>query len=719
MKLVIIEGEGKRETIKKYLDKVGGGYEVMATKGHVRDLPERTLGVDVASNYLPRYQVMEDKKSIVEQLKKRAERADGILLATDPDREGEAISWHLAHILGLSEAEPCRIVFNEISQKAVAAALSAPRVIDRNLVDAQQARRVLDRLVGYKLSPVLCRKIQSKLSGGRVQSVALKLVVEREREILAFVPEEFWTLAAHLSKDGINFRALLAAYLGKKIKVTSKEQMDKVLDGLKAAPGFTVKSVKKGTSKSHAPAPFITSTMQQDAGSKLGLSLKATTQLAQQLYEGIDLPGEGKAALVTYIRTDSTRVAADAIAEARDYIAKRFGADYIPETPNYYKSKKGAQDAHEAIRPISLERHPDVLKNLGNKNLYRLYKLIYDRFLASQMAEAVFNTVAVDIDAADYTFKANGRTPVFDGFLRAYGVPEAAKEEDEDDTNATLPDMKAGDRPTLKKLDPKQKFTAPPPRFTEATLVKAMEDKSIGRPATYTPTIVTLSNRAYTEKEGKFIKPTALGCNVVDMLERYFQDIMDVKFTADMEAKLDEIEDGGKVWQSVIDKFYKGFEEEVKAAMGDDYSIKAAPVPSDVPCPLCGGAMVVRESRFGKFLACTQYPKCRGAINLDEEGNPLPPREKKAPEPSDKVCPKCGKPMVIRESQYGKYYACTGYPKCKTTINIPKEGGEAEAAAPAGEYGYCPTCGKPLGKKKGRFGDFYGCTGYPECRFIA
>ncbi|MDR3319215.1 MAG: type I DNA topoisomerase, partial [Clostridiales bacterium] len=409
MKLVIIEGEGKRETILKYLKKIDGDYTVMASKGHVRDLPVKTLAINVNNNFEPKYVVMDDKKDIVRELKAKAAKADQILLATDPDREGEAISWHLAHILEIPEDKKCRIEFNEISQKAVAAALTAPRVIDRSLVDAQQARRVLDRLVGYKLSPVLCKKIQSNLSAGRVQSVALRLVVDREREILGFKPEEYWVLTAFLNKNNISFKAVLSKYKDKTVKVGAKAQMDKVLSELKSADGYTVRSIKKGITKSHAPAPFITSTLQQDALNKLGFSLKQTTQLAQMLYEGIDLPGEGKVALVTYIRTDSTRVSVDAQNEALDYIGKKFGKRYVPDKPNFYKSRKGAQDAHEAIRPISITRTPESIKNLSNRNAFRLYKLVYDRFLASQMSEAEFNTVSVEINAADYTFKASGR----------------------------------------------------------------------------------------------------------------------------------------------------------------------------------------------------------------------------------------------------------------------------------------------------------------------
>ena len=723
MKLLIIEGEGKRETILKYLKKIDGDFNVVATKGHVRDLPVRTLAIDVNNDFEPKYVIMEDKKDVVKFLKSRADAAKEVYLATDPDREGEAISWHVANILEIPEDKKCRIVFNEISYKAVAAALKEPREIDRSLVDAQQARRVLDRLVGYKLSPVLCKKIQSNLSGGRVQSVALRLVVDREREILNFKPEEYWVLTAFLNKSGASFRAVLSQHLNKKIKISSKAQMDGVLGNLAKADGYFVKSVKKDISRSHAPAPFITSTLQQDALNKLGFSLKQTAQIAQMLYEGVELGEEGKVALVTYIRTDSTRVSPDAQVEAREFITQKFGAKYIPEKPNFYKTQKSAQDAHEAIRPITVLRTPDSIKHISNKNVYRLYKLIYDRFLASQMSEAEFNTVAVEIAAADYIFKATGRTPLFDGFLAAYSQTAEenttikASDEEEGDAEAQLPEMSAGDRLSLEKLDPKQKFTKPPIRYTEASLVKALEEKSIGRPATYTPTITTLASRQYTEKDGKYVKPTELGFSVTDMLMRYFPDIMDVRFTAEMEERLDEIEDGGKVWQKVVESFYTPFEEKVKLALGDDYSVKEPPELTDVVCEKCGGAMVIRKGKYGKFMSCSNFPKCKNLINLPKEPvhDAVTASEKaKIPdEPSDTPCPKCGGAMVIKTGKYGKFLACTNYPKCKTTVRMDEKS-ENES------YGNCPLCAKPLARKKSRFGSyFYGCPGYPDCKFLS
>ncbi|MCL2797347.1 MAG: type I DNA topoisomerase, partial [Firmicutes bacterium] len=608
MKLVIIEGAGKKETIEKYL---GKGYKVFATKGHVRDLPLRSLAVNVSNNFEPTYAVMDDKKEVVERLKEAANKAsDGVFLATDPDREGEAISWHVAHLLGIDPAEPVRIVFNEISKKAVSAALESPRPVDQSLVDAQQARRVLDRLVGYKLSPVLCKKIQSKLSAGRVQSVTLRLVVEKEREIRSFKPEEYWPFFAMLQKggDASSIKAALEKKDGKKVKLTSREEVDAALAALEGKP-YLVTSVKRSITKSRPPAPFITSTLQQDAMNKLGFSLNQTTHAAQALYEGVDIGAEGKTALVTYIRTDSTRVSPDAIREAREYVAAKFGPEFIPEKPNYYASKKGAQDAHEAIRPISLERTPESLKNALQSQHYRLYKLIYERFLASQMSEAQYNALNVEIEAGKFGFKVSGKTPLFAGYTAVYSMHEDEKEDDE--TGGKLPDLAEGEMLALKEYKFEQKFTKPPQRYTEASLVKAMEEKGIGRPATYTPTVTILAAREYTGKDGKYLIPTELGEKVTDLLVKYFPEIMDVAFTAHMEERLDEIEDGGKVWQNVVGGFYEGLEEKIAVATGDKFTLKSPDVPTDIPCEKCGTKMVIKAGRFGNFLACPNFPSCR------------------------------------------------------------------------------------------------------------
>ncbi len=729
MKLVVIEGAGKVKTVEKYL---GKDYKVFATKGHIRDLPVRSLAVNVKKNFEPKYEIMPDKKSTVEELKRLAAKSDAIYLATDPDREGEAISWHIANVLGLDEKAPVRVEFNEISQKAVQKGLSHPREINLNLVDAQQARRVLDRLVGYKVSPVLCKKIQSNLSAGRVQSVTLRLIVEREREIRAFKPEEYWPFWSIVkSGDGMNVKLSLATLNKKKLTLKSKEEVDDTIAALKDKD-YVVTKVKKTVTKSHAPAPFITSSMQQDALNKLGMTLQQTSSAAQALYEGVDIPGEGKIALITYIRTDSTRVSPDAITAAREFISEKFGKDYVPEKPNYYASKKSAQDAHEAIRPITLGRTPESLKDVLNKYHYRLYKLIYERFMASQMSEAKYNSVSVEVTAGNYGFKVNGKTPLFKGYTAVYSAYVDDSKED-DEQNARLPEMNEGDILTLVEHKYEQKFTKPPARYTEASLVKLMEEKGIGRPATYVPTVTLLGTRNYIEKDGKYLVPTKLGEEVTDMLVRYFPDIMDVKFTANMEEKLDDIEYGGKVWQNVVGEFYDGFEDKIAAANGDSFSLKAADEVSNIKCDKCGALMVVRNGKFGKFLACPNYPKCKntkpietlddGEIKPQSNGDSFSlrpasgstaPEESTAPEATGEVCEKCGRPMVLRKGRYGNFLACSGYPECKNIRNIMTVKSDTD-----GDYGKCPKCGKPIKKIVTRKATFYGCTGYPDCDFTS
>ena len=680
MKLVIIEGIGKKDTIKKYL---GNGYQVMATGGHFRDLRKNNLSVDVEHDYEPQYVISSDKKDVVKALKEAATKAEAVLLATDPDREGEAIAYHLAYILDMDTVAPNRIEFNEITKQAINNALTKPRAIDMNLVNAQQARRVLDRLVGYKLSPVLSKKIKSGLSAGRVQSVTLKLVVEREREIQNFKPEEYWDFFAHLAKDNINFRAALHyGPDGKRLKPANADQVQQIVAALNGAQ-YTVQDVKKTITKRHAPAPFTTSSMQQDAGAKLGMSLKRTTAAAQTLYQGVNMGPRGMTALVTYIRTDSVRVSAEAQAAAKDLIAQKYGANFVPETPNFYKTKKSAQDAHEAIRPAHLEITPDEADKYCKPDEAKLYRLIYNRFIASQMAEATFNSVRVDIVANCYTFRVTGRTPIFDGWLAVYGGPknkdESDKEKDKDadddgESAGVLPEMNVGDVLHFIKLEYLQKFTQPPARYTEATLVKTMEEKGIGRPATYTPTVATLFARLYIEKDGKALKPTDLGFVVVDWLVKYFPDIMNTGFTADMEDKLDDIAANGLEWVRVVDDFYRPFirvVDEVRET-GEENRIK--PQESDEVCPNCGRVMLIREGRYGKFLACSGYPDCKTT--------------KPFAKPVCK-CPKCGGDIYKRRSKKGKtFYGCSGYPNCDFVA----------FDEPTGEL--CPKCKSPLVKIK-------------------
>ena len=652
MKLVIIEGAGKQETIKKYL---GNDFEVIATKGHVRDLPVKTLGVNILDNFKPQYTIMPDKDKIVDYLKTKSQKADRIYLATDPDREGEAISWHLCHILELDQNSPVRIEFNEISKTAVNNALENPRAIDLNLVNAQQARRVLDRLVGYKISPILCKKIQPNLSAGRVQSVCLKLIVEREREIKNFVSEEYWTLVANLFKNDISdtFKSSLSKINGKKPAIKNKEQMDTILDELKNG-NFVVTNVKKSLQKVHPTAPYTTSTMQQDALNKLGMPVKKTSSAAQQLYEGVEIGNEGKVALITYIRTDSVRVSPAATQMAKDYILNNFGEKYYPKTPNVYKVKKSAQDAHEAIRPISLDRTPESVKPFLSADNYKLYKLIYNKFLASQMSESTYNSVVVEIENNQYTFKSSGRTPVFDGFMKVYNTnkKQATEEETEDESlNSKLPELIENDVLTLVELKPTQKFTKPPSRYTEATLVKEMEDKGIGRPATYAPTIAILFNRKYMDKDTKYLIPTELGEKVHDLTDKYFSKIINVKFTASMEDELDKIANSGTEWITVIKDFYADFAKQLVVADKDSVKLKAQPKETDEVCDKCGGKMVIRTGKFGEFMACSNYPRCKNIVNIDK---------------SVAICPSCGKKVYERVSKKGtKYFACEDYTNCK------------------------------------------------------
>lgn len=695
MNLVIIEGLGKKDTLKKYL---GSDYEVMATKGHIRDLPVKTLGINIIENFKPKYEIMEGKGDIVKSLISKSKKADKIYLATDPDREGEAISWHLCNILGLDENAPVRIEFNEISKNAVTKALQHPRPIDLNLVNAQQARRVLDRLVGYKISPIICKKIQPKLSAGRVQSIALKLVVDREKEIKNFVSEEYWTLIANLYKDSIkeSFKSSLNKISGKKQKICNKDEMDKVLTELKQHP-FIVKKVTKSLAKQHAPAPYTTSTMQQDALNRLGMSIKKASACAQSLYEGVDMGSEGKVALITYIRTDSVRVSPEAMAMAKDYITEKFGKDYVPAKPNFYKVKKSAQDAHEAIRPISLDRTPESVKEYLSSDNLKLYRLIYNRFLASQMAEATFNSVVLEIENGKYEFRTSGKTPVFDGFLAVANNAKKSKkvetdeEEDEAESTTTLPELNKGDELKLQNLVPTQKFTKPPARYTEASLVKEMEEKGIGRPATYAPTIVTLANRNYTVREEKSIVPTDLAFKVIELLDKYFPNEINVKFTADMEDKLDDIASNGTGWQEIIKDFYDGFSKKLLVADKDSTNFKEPPKPTDKKCDKCGSMMVIRNGRFGEFLACSNFPNCKNIESINKTFG---------------KCPKCDGKVCEKRSRKGKlFYGCTNYPNCDfVSWELPTDRN-------------CPKCNQYLTEKKLYGKNRYKCSS-TSCDYV-
>ncbi len=664
-KLIIVESPTKVKSIKKYL---GGGYEVMASMGHVRDLPKSKLGVDTEHDFKPQYINMSDKKDLIKQLKTAAANSDGVLLATDPDREGEAISWHLAYLLALDLNEPNRVAFNEITESGVKAGIAAPHKIDLNLVDAQQARRVLDRIVGYKLSPFLWKKVKGGLSAGRVQTVALRLIVEREREIEKFNSEEYWSVDAKLLAGTKSFKAALYGFAdGKKIDVIpNAEEADKIVSALGGAE-YIVSALKKGTRKKQPAPPFITSTLQQEASRKLGFTGQRTMRIAQQLYEGVDVPGAGTTGLITYMRTDSLRISEEARAAAYKYITGRYGREYLPEKPRYFKTKSGAQDAHEAIRPTSVSFTPESVKESLTAEQYKLYKLIWERFIASLMEVCVQNTVNADITAGDYLFKASGYSVKFDGFTVLY---EEGKDEDSAEGGA-LPEMKTGDKLKLKELTPNQHFTQPPARYTEPTLIKALDENGIGRPSTYAPIISNILGRDYIEREKKSLKPTNLGMVVSDLMVEYFDKIVDVKFTAGLEKQLDEIGAGKRGWVDTIKDFYRDFDKLYKKAE-DSLEGKRVKVPdeeTDVICDKCGRKMVVKSGRFGKFLACPGYPECKNT-------KPMPEDEVKQP------CPKCGGKLVKKTSKKGKrFYGCSNYPECDF----------AAPGIPTGEK--CPECG--------------------------
>ncbi|MGN0817354.1 MAG: type I DNA topoisomerase [Candidatus Coproplasma sp.] len=732
MDLIIVESPSKAKTISKYLK---GKYKVDASGGHVRDLPEKTLGVKISDNFEPKYEITPSKKDIIKRLSEEAKKAGKVYLATDPDREGEAISWHLQTVLGMDENGKHRVEFNEISPKAVENALKNPRTIDYNLVDAQQARRVLDRLVGYKLSPLLNNRIQNGLSAGRVQSVALRLIVDREREITAFKPEEYWTFTAALQDLPAKYAPFKATYqLKKNGKSISEEQAKEVEEAIKSGE-FIVTKVKSGIAKSHAPAPFTTSSLQQDASNKFGMSSPETMLVAQHLYEGMDVGGD-HIALITYIRTDSVRIAQDAQENALEFIKNTYGEQYVPAKPNHYATKKGAQDAHEAIRPINLAVTPASVKQFLDKKHYNIYKLVYDRFIASQMSEAQYNSMQLEAVSAGYTFKASGKALIFAGFTAAY--QNVAAEGEEEESSKLLPPLQEGDKLTLNSLSKEQKFTRPPLRYTDASLVKTMDEKGIGRPSTYASIISVLSKRHYIEKDGKYMVPTEVAYKITDFLVHYFTDIMDVGFTAKMEDELDKIEDGGVDWHKIIADFYPEFADKLKTAACDGDE------PTDLICEKCGSPMIRRTGKYGKYLACSNYPKCSNIVSESET------------EVSEIRCPKCGANMVVKSGKFGKFLACPNYPECSSILPIDakvssercpdcgefmftkkgkygnylecgKCGLKKPLTAPDGKArsgekteGVCPDCGKPMRRMRSKSGKIYfGCTGYPTCKFLS
>ena len=661
--LVIVESPSKAKTIGKFL---GSRYKVVASVGHVRDLPKSKLGIDIENDFEPQYINIRGKGDIIKELRKEAKKASKVYLATDPDREGEAISWHLENLLGIDNSEPCRIVFNEITKDAIKEAVKNPRAVDQKLVDAQQARRVLDRLVGYQISPILWAKVRKGLSAGRVQSAALRIICDREREIENFKPEEFWNIIADFKKDK-PFSAKLITRGGSKISIGNEEENNAILAELKQG-SFIVDRVDEKDRSRKASPPFTTSSLQQDAANKLNFSTKKTMMVAQQLYEGIEIKGKGTVGLVSYIRTDSVRISAEARAAARDYIVSNMGEKYYGGNV-YSNRKKDVQDAHEAIRPSYVDLDPESIRGQLSKDQYNLYRLIWNRFIASQMAPALFKAVTVDIANGQYGFRANGSKLLFDGFLKIY---DNAKNEEED---KWLPHLEKGENLEARDVRGEQNFTQPPARFTEASLVKDLEEKDIGRPSTYAPIVATLIDRRYIKREKKSLVPTELGFTVTDLLSEYFSEIVDTGFTAGMEEKLDDIESKGSRWKSVIEDFYGDFEEELKKANEEIERMQPEDEPTGEVCEKCGKPMVIKHGRFGDFIACSGYPECKNTQTIVKS--------------TGVKCPECGNDIIERRSRKGKlFYGCSGYPNCKNVYWYK----------PVDEK--CPKCGSLLVEKK-------------------
>lgn len=676
--LVILESPSKAKTVKKYL---GAGYDVMASTGHIIDLPKSKLGVDVDNNFTPQYVNMKDKADIIKELKKRAKNADIVYLATDPDREGEAIAWHLSHLLNIDDKAPVRVTFNEITKTGVQYGMSHPRTIDPDIVNAQQTRRILDRIVGYKLSPFLWKKVRRGLSAGRVQSVAVRLIVDREEEIKAFKTAEYWSIDAKLSAASSKktFSAKLAEIDGEKAKIDNKEQADEILANLKGAE-FVVTNLKKSQRKKQPAPPFTTSTLQQEASRRLSFQARRTMKAAQELYEGVDVEGTGAVGLITYMRTDSLRISDEAKTAAAELIKTVYGEKYLPEKPRTFKSKSNAQDAHEAIRPTNVEFTPEKVKNSLTSDQFKLYKLIWERFMASQMANEIMDTVSVEITAKNCLFKASGYSVKFDGFTKLY---EESK--DDEEQSGALPVIEKSEKLTCEELGGNQHFTQPPARYNEASLIKALEENGIGRPSTYAPTISTILDRHYVEREaGNQLKPTSLGEVTTGLLKDKFNNIVDVKFTAKMETELDDIEKGGKDWVKTLDKFYKGFAKSLEKAEQDmeGKHLKVPDEPTDVICEQCGKPMVIKIGPYGKFLGCSGFPDCKFTKRIVTETKGL--------------CPKCGAKMLLKKSKKGKpFYGCENYKDCNfMTWDVPLEE-------------KCPQCGSSLFKKSGKLGKIY------------
>lgn len=709
--LVIVESPTKAKTIKGYL---GKNYKVTASKGHVRDLPKSTLGVDIENNFTPKYINIRGKGDLIKELKSEAKSADTVYLATDPDREGEAIAWHLALVLGVDENKIKRVKFNEITKQCVKDAIKNSGCIDMNLVDAQQARRILDRIVGYKLSPVLWKNIKSGLSAGRVQSVATRLVVDRENEIRAFIPKEYWSIELQLeTSEGKTFPAYYYGTTKKKAELSSKEETDNVLSDIDGKK-FSVKSIKKAERLKNPAPPFTTSTLQQEAYKKLGFQSAKTMKTAQELYEGINIGEKGTHGIITYMRTDSLRISDLAAESAKEYITKEYGENYYPKTRRIYKSRTDAQDAHEAIRPSYLEYPPKSIRAHLTNDQYKLYKLIWDRFISSQMASAVIDTVTIDSVAGESVFRSTGSMVRFSGFMSVYEETSDDEQKNVSQGSSYLPSVSENELLSASNINPEQHFTQPPARYNEASLVKALEEKGIGRPSTYTPTITTIIQRGYVERVSKSLAPTPLGEATNRLMVDNFPDIADYNFTAGMEKNLDDVESGEKSLIDVLSGFYSDFEKEMATAEETvkEKNYKLPVIETDIVCEKCGSKMVIKSGRFGKFAACPKYPECKNTKPLDKDGNVDTSKAEKAasqPAPSDVKCDICGGDMVIKRSRYGAFYACAKYPECKGTKPINKE-----LDVP------CPDCGNKIVVRRGRNKTvFYSCSAYPKCTFTS
>lgn len=713
--MVIVESPAKARTISKYL---GKDFSVKACAGHIKDLPARALGVNIKDNFRPTYRIIAGKEKIVQDLRKAAEKVSHIYLAADHDREGEAICHHLAEELnGRSDRVIYRVLFNEITKSAILKAFENPGQIDRHKVEAQQARRILDRLVGYKVSPLLWQKVRKGLSAGRVQTVAVRLIVDREKEIRAFEPEEYWNFTARLKASlPPEFEARAVKYDGAKFKISNEEQANSLLEELQASK-FVVRKLQKKERKRNPYPPFITSKLQQDAARKLGFTVKKTMTVAQRLYEGVELGDQGAVGLITYMRTDSTRVAQSAVEEARSWIESRFGLEYLPKKPNVYRGKKGAQDAHEAIRPTSVESAPEQIRPYLNRDEFRLYDLIWKRFVASQMNPALFDQTDIEIEAGKTEFKATGSILRFDGFLKVHEkTQEGDEEKDDQGEGVRLPEVARGEELKVQEIKPEQKFTQPPPRYNEASLVKTLEEKGIGRPSTYQQILSVIMSREYVRKEDGRFFPTELGEVVTELLVGHFDEIFDYDYTAKLELELDEIEDGKEDWIETLESFYTGFKTKLESAKTEMKNLKREETPTDEICDKCGSGMVIRWGRFGKFVACSNYPDCRNTREITKEGSVAEQMEHA--ELESETCQKCGRAMVLKKGRYGEFLACSGYPDCKNTKRIVKQGEEVKVHREIALDENCPECGSGLVKKLGRFGEFTACGNYPDCRFI-